>query len=60
MLVYIGPGGALTMIGSLLALAGSVVFAAVGVVWYPILRVLQRLRRRSGLPSAVVGESPKP
>ena len=58
MLLYIGPGGALTLLGSFLGLLSSVVFAVIGMVWYPITRVLQRFRRKDRLPDAVAGEPP--
>ena len=49
MLAYLGPGGALSLIGSFLALLGAVVFAVLGFVWYPLKRLLRRIRggRRS-------------
>lgn len=45
-LAYLGPGGALTAIGSAIALLAAVAFAFLGVVWYPVRRLL-RWRRRS-------------
>ncbi|MEZ5965919.1 MAG: hypothetical protein R3F56_18940 [Planctomycetota bacterium] len=48
MLGYIGPGGALSLIGSFLALLAAVVFAVLGFVWYPIKRLLRRRRGRQG------------
>jgi len=45
MLCYIGPGGALSAIGSLLALIAAVGLALVGFVWYPIKRMLRSKRR---------------
>jgi hypothetical protein len=45
MLSYIGPGGALSAIGSLLALLAATVLALLGFVWYPIKRLLRALGR---------------
>lgn len=52
-LAYLGPGGALSAIGSLLALIGAVALAVLGFVWYPVKRWLrarreQRERREAG------------
>ena len=41
MLAYLGPGGALSGIGAILALAGAVLLAIVGFVWYPLKRWLR-------------------
>ncbi|HEX5050318.1 MAG TPA: hypothetical protein VFZ65_00970 [Planctomycetota bacterium] len=49
MLAYIGPGGALTAIGSFLSLLAAVVLALFGFVWYPIKRLLRSLRSRKAL-----------
>ena len=45
-LAYIGPGGALSFIGSAIALIAAVVLAFFGFIWYPLKRGL-RWRRRS-------------
>ena len=45
MLCYIGPGGALSALGSLLALVAAVFLALVGFVWYPIKRMLRSKRK---------------
>jgi hypothetical protein len=39
---YLGPGGVVSGIGSLLALIAAVVVAVVGFVWFPIKRLLKR------------------
>lgn len=41
MMAYLGPGGALSAIGSFLALLAAAILALLGFVWYP----LRRLRR---------------
>lgn len=43
---YIGPGAGLTAIGTVLALIGAVVLAVFGFVWYPIKRLMARLRAK--------------
>ena len=41
---YMGPGGALTAIGTILALLAAVFMAVLGFFWYPIRRMLRRRR----------------
>lgn len=43
---YLGPGGALSTIGSFLALLGAVLLALVGFLWYPLKRFRQWIRER--------------
>jgi hypothetical protein len=38
---YIGPGGGLSAIGSLIALIGAVLLMIVGFFWYPIKRMIK-------------------
>jgi hypothetical protein len=45
-LAYLGPGGVLSTIGSLLALAGAVVLGLFGFVWYPMKRWLRARKAR--------------
>jgi len=45
-LAYVGPGLGLSAIGSLLALLAAIFVAIFGFLWYPIKRVLRRLRGR--------------
>lgn len=45
-LAYLGPGGALSAIGSFLALLAAVVLALVGFVWLPLKRLMRALRER--------------
>lgn len=47
---YVGPGGALSAVGTFVALLLAVVFAAIGFVWYPIKRLWRALRGRSRAP----------
>ena len=39
-LAYLGPGGAVSSIGALLALIGAVLLAVIGFVWFPLKRML--------------------
>ncbi len=41
---YIGPGAGISVIGTVVAFIGAVVFAIVGFIWYPIKRLLAFLR----------------
>ena len=50
-LAYVGPGGALSAIGSFLALVGAVLLALIGFVWYPFKRLMRKRRaQREGGP----------
>lgn len=44
---YIGPGAGLAVIGTIIALFVSIVFAVLGFVWYPIKRLRAKLRARN-------------
>ena len=37
---YMGPGAGLAFIGSLLALIGAIAIGALGVIWYPLKRLI--------------------
>jgi hypothetical protein len=41
---YLGPGGVVSGLGSLLALVAAVLMAIVGFLWFPIKRMLKRNR----------------
>ena len=41
LLAYLGPGGALTLIGSALALLAAIIIAFFGLVWYPLKRLIR-------------------
>lgn len=45
---YIGPGAGLSVIGTLVALLGAVLLAIVGFVWYPVKRMMAKLRKAKG------------
>jgi hypothetical protein len=45
---YIGPGTGLSGLGSLLALLGAIVVGIFGFVWYPVKRLLKRIKNKPG------------
>jgi hypothetical protein len=47
---YLGPGGVVSGLGAVLALAGAVVAALFGFLWFPIKRIARRLRGAEGRP----------
>jgi hypothetical protein len=42
---YIGPGGAASAIGTVLALLAAFIMAVFGFLWFPIRRLLRRRRQ---------------
>jgi hypothetical protein len=52
---YIGPGAGVSVLGTVVAFVGAVVFAIVGFVWYPIKRLFAAIRRarRSAEPRSI-------
>jgi hypothetical protein len=50
MLSYIGPGGALSAIGTFLALLAATLLALLGFVWYPIKRLLRARKSKAANP----------
>jgi hypothetical protein len=42
---YLGPGGAVSSIGALLALIVGLLAAILGFIWYPFRRLLRRGKR---------------
>ena len=45
LIAYIGPGPGLGAIGAMLTLLGALVLVVVGLVWYPLKRLLGRAGR---------------
>ena len=43
---YIGPGAGISVIGTVVAFVGAIVFAIAGFVWYPLKRLIAVLRNR--------------
>lgn len=57
---YIGPGGGLSAIGALLALAAGLLVAFFGFLWYPIKRLrAKRQRPATGTAPARGVNTPK-
>ena len=47
---YIGPGVGLGAVGIVLGVIGSIILGIVSVLWYPLKRLIRRIRRiRIGL-----------
>jgi hypothetical protein len=44
-MAYIGPGGGMSAIGVFLALVVGFILAILGFVWYPIKRMIKKLRQ---------------
>lgn len=44
-LAYLGPGGLLGSLGAFLALLGALLLALLGLVWYPVKRLLSAWRK---------------
>jgi uncharacterized membrane protein len=42
---YIGPGAGISVIGTAVAFVGSVIFAVLGFIWYPLKRLFLALKR---------------
>lgn len=45
---YMGPGAGLAFLGSLLALIAAVVVGLLGLVWYPVKRLLRAIHGANG------------
>ena len=43
-LAYMGPGAGLTFIGSLVALVSAVFAGIFGFIWFPIKRMMKKMR----------------
>ena len=46
MIAYLGPGGVVSAVGALLAVIAGVLVAILGFIWYPIRRVVRKLREK--------------
>lgn len=42
---YVGPGGGISAIGSLIALISAVFLALVGFLWFPIKRLIKSMKK---------------
>ena len=43
---YVGPGAGLSAIGALLAVIAGIIIAIFGFVWYPIKRLLRKVKQK--------------
>ena len=43
---YIGPGAGIAAIGTVIALIGGILLAIVAFIWYPIKRLLARIKKK--------------
>lgn len=53
-LAYLGPGGALSVLGTGLALLAALVLAFLGLIWYPARRAIRWWRERAARRRASV------
>jgi hypothetical protein len=54
---YLGPGSGLTALGSIIALLGVIGLGIVGFLWYPVKRLLKRIRGASDREPPADGET---
>ena len=45
-LAYIGPGAGISAIGTVVAFIGAILLAVVGFIWYPIKRLLGKIKKK--------------
>lgn len=43
---YIGPGAGIAAIGTVIALIGGILLSIVAFIWYPIKRLLARIKQK--------------
>lgn len=43
---YIGPGAGIAAIGTVLALIGGILLAILAFIWYPIKRLLAKIKQK--------------
>lgn len=55
-LAYVGPGVGITMLGSLWALIIAILLALVGILAWPIRRLLRRIRKRNKTTESTAAE----
>ena len=55
---YIGPGAGLAAIGSLLVLVAAVLLTIVGFVWFPLQRLVKKLKKRRNSRVEPIGTEP--
>ena len=54
---YVGPGAGLTAIGSALAVLAAIFLGLVGFVWYPVRRLLRKMKSSSKKSPGSGGDS---
>ena len=45
-MAYIGPGAGIAAIGTVIALIGGILLAIVAFIWYPIKRLLAKIKKK--------------
>lgn len=55
---YIGPGAGLSALGTVLALLGAALLLIIGFVWYPIKRLMARLKGKTAANATASAEQP--
>ncbi len=55
-LSYVGPGAGIAAIGAFLAIVAGVIAAIFGFLWYPIKRLLRKLKKSQSKNNAKEGE----
>jgi hypothetical protein len=45
-IAYIGPGAGIAAIGTVLALIGGILLAILAFIWYPIKRLLAKIKKK--------------
>lgn len=56
-LAYMGPGAGLAAIGSLLVLIAAVLLTLVGFVWFPLQRLIDKIKSRRAEPAETQPEN---
>ncbi len=46
LMAYVGPGTGISVIGAFIAILVSIIIAIFGFVWYPIKRIIRKLKNK--------------
>ncbi len=57
---YLGPGGAVSAVGTLIAILAAILIAIVGFVWFPLRRLMRRSRNANKDDSIAITNTPLP
>lgn len=49
---YVGPGGGLTAIGTIVAFLGAIFLLILGFFWYPVKRLIKSIRKEPDFPNS--------